>query len=82
MSRHAWTKLSLHRYICNVCGTRKRNVPDGHSQSGDELFRATFELPDGYIVDQRPARTPACKAGPLTLARLREAGLPEPNEGR
>lgn len=62
-SRHSWTKLKVHNYLCKKCGTGKRNV---QSENGE--WFATYHRADGTVVVS--AQTPPCETGQLTKERL------------
>jgi hypothetical protein len=63
MTRHAWTKLRTHNYLCRKCGTGKRNE---QSEGGE--WSATYHRPDGSVVIS--SRVPSCEPGKLTIERL------------
>ncbi len=63
MSRHSWTKLKLHNYLCKKCGTGKRNA---QRESGE--WFTTWHRADGTVVVS--IATPACEPGELTPERL------------
>lgn len=63
MTRHRWVKLKLYNYICNRCGTGKRNA---QHENGD--WFATFHRATGEVIVS--AHVPACEQGKLTEERL------------
>lgn len=67
MTRHRWTKLREHVYICRTCGMGRVNA-EAHG-----WWKTTWHKPDGtHIVD---THTPPCAVGPFTekyLAKYQE----------
>lgn len=62
MTRHRWSKLRAHVYICRTCGTGRVNSRD---ETG---WLATWHRPDGSSILGGP--TPGCVVGPRTEAAL------------
>lgn len=68
MTRHRWTKLRTHVYVCRVCGT-------GRVNAWSEVFDAwvvTWHKSDG--TTQVKGRTPPCAVGVRTKAVLAKHG--------
>jgi hypothetical protein len=63
VTRHSWTKLKLHNYLCRKCGTGKRNA----RRENGEWF-ATYHRANGEAVES--IHVPPCETGPLTAKRL------------
>lgn len=62
VTRHRWTKLRLHVYICRSCGTGKVNK----EHSG--VWTTMYHLPDGSSVVSE--HVPRCVIGPRTERAL------------
>ncbi len=62
-SRHKWSKICVHKYICKKCGCGRVNAQDLRGN-----WFATFHTPDGK--SNVSAHVPPCAIGPRTAAYL------------
>jgi len=63
VTRHRWTRLKTHNYLCRKCGTGKRNA-----QAGNGDWYTTYHRANGDVIVS--AIVPPCESGALTAERL------------